>query len=105
MALLDKDQVKAEIKRRYAEYSAKARTDDTAYYAGMADAIDLFEQYIDTLLEQPVTDCHDFEQGLDSEIFFWQKAHANEDTAQVIAMTARHFAEWGAIHLNARKEE
>jgi hypothetical protein len=28
----------------------------------------------------------------------WQKAHANEDTAQVIAMTARHFAEWGAEH-------
>ena len=33
---------------------------------------------------------------LDSEIFAWQKSHANEDTAQVIAMTARHFAEWGA---------
>lgn len=56
--------------------------------------------YIDTLesfqQEQPVTDCHD----LDSEIFAWQKAHANEDTAQVIAMTARHFYELG---LNARK--
>lgn len=53
MALLDKETICAEIKRRYAEYSAKARTDDTAYYAGMADAIDLFEQYIDTLPEQP----------------------------------------------------
>ena len=31
---------------------------------------------------------------LDSEIFAWQKGHATEDTAQVIAMTARHFAEW-----------
>ena len=48
--------------------------------------------------EQPVTDCHE----LDSEIFAWQKAHANEDTAQVIAMTARHFYELGK---NARKEE
>jgi hypothetical protein len=38
-------------------------------------------------------------RDLDSEIFAWQKAHANEDTAQVIAMTARHFAEWGAEHL------
>ena len=52
------------------------------------------------LPEQPVSDCHELEQGpdLDSEIFAWQKAHANEDTAQVIAMTARHFALWGAEH-------
>lgn len=40
----------------------------------------------------------DGEADLDAEIFAWQKAHATEETKQIIAMTARHFAKWGAEH-------
>ena len=51
---IDADKLKAEIERRYAEYRAKMKTDDFTYYEGMADALDLFEQYIDSLQqEQP----------------------------------------------------
>ena len=53
MALIDKDQLKAEIDKRYAEYRAKMKTDDFTYYEGMADALDLFEQFLDTLPDEP----------------------------------------------------
>lgn len=45
------EQIKAEIDKRYAEYREKMKTDDFTYYEGMADALDLFEQFIDTLEE------------------------------------------------------
>lgn len=48
------EQIKAEIDKRYAEYREKMKTDDFTYYEGMADALDLFEQFIDTLEPEPV---------------------------------------------------
>lgn len=51
---IEADRLRAEIDKRYAEYRAKMKTDDFTYYEGMADALDLFEQFLDTLLEQPV---------------------------------------------------
>lgn len=50
---IDADLLRAEIDKRYAEYRAKMKTDDFTYYEGMADALDHFEQYIDSLPEQP----------------------------------------------------
>ena len=50
---IDAEKIRAEIDKRYAEYRAKMKTDDFTYYEGMADALDLFEQYIDTLSEEP----------------------------------------------------
>ena len=47
------EKIRAEIDRRYNEYSAKKKTDDFIYYSGMADALDLFEQFLDTLEEEP----------------------------------------------------
>lgn len=49
---IDADQLRKEIDKRYAEYRAKMKTDDFTYYEGMADALDLFEQFLDTLPEQ-----------------------------------------------------
>lgn len=47
--------IKVEIDKRYADYREKMKTDDFTYYEGMADALDLFEQFIDTLeSEKPV---------------------------------------------------
>ena len=42
---------------------------------------------------------------LDSEIWEWLKEHGTEETKQIIMMTARHFAEWGTINFNAKKEQ
>lgn len=50
------EKIKAEIDKRYAEYREKMKTDDFTYYEGMADALDLFEQFIDTL-EEDVFPC------------------------------------------------
>lgn len=49
---IDADLLRAEIDKRYAEYRAKMKTDDFTYYEGMADALDLFEQYIDSLQQE-----------------------------------------------------
>lgn len=54
MKYIDAEQLKAELDKRYAEYRTKMKTDDFTYYEGMADALDFFEQYIDSLPEQPV---------------------------------------------------
>ena len=100
MKYIDADKIRAEIDKRYAEYRAKMKTDDFTYYEGMADALDLFEQFLDTL-EEPVSDCHDLEE----EISTWIPAQIiggdNEiwrDTKNVIikwaGIVARHFAEW-----------
>ena len=53
------EKIRAEIDRRYNEYSAKKKTDDFIYYSGMADALDLFEQFLDTLLEEPASKGYD----------------------------------------------
>lgn len=67
---IDAEQLKAELDKRYTEYRAKMKTDDFTYYEGMADALDHFEQYIDTLPEQPVEglDVTDFCKPIDPGI-------------------------------------
>lgn len=47
-----KDQIRAEIDRRYEENRGRARYND--YYRGMNDGLDHLEQFLDTLPEQPV---------------------------------------------------
>lgn len=67
---INAEQLKAELDKRYTEYRAKMKTDDFTYYEGMADALDLFEQYIDSLSEQPVEglDVTDFCKPIDPGI-------------------------------------
>lgn len=100
-----KEQIRAEIDKRYAEYRAKMKTDDFTYYEGMADALDLFEQYIDTFPEQPEVD---LEKELDQwrhEHFAGERdGHYNGEYLERSSQLdlARHFYELG---LNTRKED
>ncbi len=99
--------IKAEIERKYAEYRQKSETEqDASYYLGMADALDLMEQFIDSLpKEQP---SEDLEKEIDR---FWDSCikHKNENGGNVIwsnkieiEVLARHFYELGR---NAGKED
>ena len=91
------EKIRAEIDRRYNEYSAKKKTDDFIYYSGMADALDLFEQFLDTLEEEPVGE--ELEKEIEKT---WLEYECyNEDYDKVAEMrwnefenVARHFAEW-----------
>lgn len=60
------EKVKVELEIRYKEYREKMETDDSTYYKGMADALDLFERFVDVLekecAEKPTN--IDFEQEL-----------------------------------------
>lgn len=47
------EKIRQELDKRYQEYRAKMKTEDFTYYEGMADALDLFEQFLDTLSEEP----------------------------------------------------
>lgn len=96
---IEADRLRAEIDKRYAEYRAKMKTDDFTYYEGMADALDLFEQFLDTILEQPVkgldeaaeniyktpfgTRAEDFKAGAE-----WQK---EQDTREMIMSDGSYF--------------
>lgn len=51
---------------------------------------------------QPIQGSIAPDADLDAEIFAWQKAHATEETKQIIAMTSRHFAEWERERIAAR---
>lgn len=95
MALIDKETIREEIDKRYAEYRAKMKTDDFTYYEGMADALDHLEQFLDTIPEQTV-------EGLEKEIErYWNWVTGFQPSFAVLELTredfakvARHFAEW-----------
>ena len=59
-----KELIRAEIDKRYEENREKARYDD--YYRGMNDGLDHFEQFLDTLPDEPVSD--DLEKAADDYI-------------------------------------
>lgn len=103
--------IHAEIDKRYAEYRAKMKTDDFTYYEGMANALDLFEQFINTLeSEKPM-----YQDGLEEELDKWRHNHFHgkrdncfageylERTSQLDL--ASHFAQWGAEHLKKSLKE
>lgn len=60
MKYIDADKLKEEIDKRYREYRTKYRTKGDKYYEGMADSLDYFEQFIDSLQQKqpdfPTTD-------------------------------------------------
>lgn len=47
------EKIRQEIDERYQEYLAKMEGEHFTYYEGMADALDLFKQFVDTLAEEP----------------------------------------------------
>lgn len=122
---INAEQLKAELDKRYTEYRAKMKTDDFTYYEGMADALDHFEQYIDSLPEQLVDitfagsgamgtvppkfklDVKPAEVDLEKEYqefckdcpFPWSSQYVNREYIDELCLSvARHFAEWGARH-------
>lgn len=124
---IDADKLKAEIDKRYAEYRAKMKTEDFTYYEGMADALDLFEQFLESLQqEQPTLDIDEeidkfmfapfqnFERvsrhclvdmGDGKEwvpVYDWKITTYKRADAHFLRKFARHFYELG---LNARKED
>ena len=100
MKYIDADKLKAEIDRRYQEYRAKMKTEDFTYYEGMADALDLFEQFLDTLSEEPVSE--DLEEEVKNYFEgYWPGTDTPEQcntdlhfTPPAILRLARHFSEW-----------
>lgn len=64
MKYIDTDKIKEEINKRYQEYRTKYRTKGDKYYEGMADSLDYFEQFIDSLQqEQPIGEEYTIEVG------------------------------------------
>lgn len=89
--------IRNEIDKRYAEYRAKMKTHDFTYYEGMADALDLFEQFIDSLeSEKPME-----QDGLLEEVKRYYSDNfeylsSDQPTLSILTNVARHFAQWSA---------
>lgn len=103
MKYIDADKLKAEIDKRYREYRTKSKGDK--YYEGMADSLDYFEQFIDSLQqEQPEVDLKkEIEEHADT-MPMCEFTHDSEveDYLDWARTEFRHFYELG---LKARKEE
>lgn len=97
---IDSEKLIAEIERW--RDKAKEKYNESTYSMGRCDALAEFRNHIVSLLEEhPEVE---IEKELDRYLRgeFQQTAGGNFNNYIQIA---RHFAEWGAIHLNARKEE
>lgn len=97
---INAEQLKAELDKRYTEYRAKMKTDDFTYYEGMADALDLFEQYIDSLPEQPKEGLEEEIKRMVYDVVYDLDGPAIMGTSEYlsvedIAAIARHFYELG----------
>ena len=96
---IDAEILKAEIQRRYNKLQKEYRRTAFPYYDGGMDALDLFEQFIDSLQkEQPEVDLkNEYNEYVDADPVLSKLV--NHYAGMSIA---RHFYGLG---LNARKEE
>lgn len=93
MALIDKEQICAEIKvQKNAAEVSYVPGDDNNYWYGKVVLCDELLAFIDSIPEQPVN-------GLEEEIARYLRDECSSDDEPSISDIARHFAEWGAEHL------
>lgn len=93
-----KELIRQNIDAYYAEYKDKFHQNGDPYHLGIIDGLDIAERILDTLPDEPVTDCH----GLEDEIIDkWRMIHraGNEIPFDTFNGIACHFAKWGAEHL------
>ena len=110
---IDAEKLKDEIQRRFKELQEEYERTASFRCDGGMDELDKLEQFIDSLQkEQPDADLEaevdkylveNYTNDTDVETPFLKRmfSHDRNDLVQF----ARHFAEWGAVHLNAKKEE
>lgn len=91
MALIDKETIRKEIERRLKKISKS----NAVFTQGKRDSYRSLLSFLDTLPEQPVTDCHELEKEIDKylePIEAWQIQEAPFTSMENIA---RHFYELG----------
>ena len=108
---IDAEKLKAEIQRRFKGLREEYERTASFRCDGGMDELDKLEQFIDSLQqEQPEADLDaEIEKMIYDPLYDIGGVAIKGATAYItvedVADLARHFAEWGAIHLNARKEE
>lgn len=91
------------LKRLVSELKERAKRNCCDSWGIVPDALEEVEGFITSLQQdQPEVDLEEeIERIIENEERFMKF----QVKSQLIKYVARHFAEWGAIHLNARKEE
>lgn len=99
MALIDKEQIRAEIERLKSLHSPIPFGDnyEVGYSDGYQDCCDNILAFLDSLSQQPV-------EGLEEEVKRYYSENfayitSDQPTLSILTNIARHFAEWGAEHL------
>ncbi len=90
------------LKRLVGELKMRAKRNRCDSWGIVPDALEEVEGFI-TSLQQEQSEV-DLEKEID-RVFFQMDCGSDRLHHKEIAQIARHFAEWGAIHLNARKED
>lgn len=102
MKYIDAELLQKEIERQIMGIIKKqdANPDMPKYrwylYEGMKEAFNDIGDFIDTLPDEPVTDCHDLEDEIKK--FIEEYGYERGEDKLLIAIVARHFAQWGADH-------
>lgn len=112
---VDAEKLKTEIKRQQRSLTLLANTEQVSVRRDCALQNGVYVYILDIInsLQQELPEV-DLEKEINTEISKWTcyeeigfgaKYDAKPFDGRDIEKIARHFAEWGAIHLNAKKEE
>lgn len=63
-----KELIRQKIDAYYTEYKAKFHQNGNSYHLGIIDGLDMAERILDTLPDEPVTDCNDLEEAKEEYI-------------------------------------
>lgn len=93
-----KELIRKKFADLYMEYKEKFHQTGDSYFLGIIDGLDMTNRVLNTLPDEPVTDCNDLEKEykeyVDNNPVFSKLVNRNAGIS-----IARHFAEWGAEHL------
>lgn len=63
-----KELIREKIDAFYAEYKAKFHQNGDSYHLGIIDGLDIAERILDTLPDEPVTDCHELTEAAETHV-------------------------------------
>lgn len=89
-----KELIREKIDAFYAEYKAKFHQNGDSYHLGIIDGLDIAERILDTLPDEPVTDCHELEEEISRTYHDGSVTDTSDIDHVAYENIASHFAEW-----------
>ena len=89
-----KELILQKIDSYYTEYKAKFHQNVDSYHLGIIDGLDIAERILDTLPDEPLTDCNEFEEAKEEYIRKARRTPGHEWMTRDIEDAFKAGAEW-----------